>query len=144
MTEYQNFSSLLAPASSDSRSDRGKGTSVQSVQKSRLYEIPNIHPAGTLCPAFSCLIGFLLINAGMYANWTEAGFFRVEGIQARYFQPLLPLGVIWFICEREALPGMPERTDNTSQNLSAADFAPVIILFCDAIAAVDLCEFFLY
>ena len=93
---------------------------------------------------FPVLIGFLLINAGMYANWTEAGFFRVEGIQARYFQPLLPLGVIWFISEREALLSLPHKTDSTTQDSTAADFAPVIILFCDIIAAVDLCEYFLY
>ena len=112
------------------------------------------HPGCMEFPAFTrreryilllpVLTGILLINAGMYANWTEVGFFRVEGIQARYFQPLLPLGVIWFISEREALLSLPHRTDSAIRDFTAADFAPVIILFCDIIAAVDLCEYFLY
>lgn len=41
------------------------------------------------------VLTFILINLGLYLSFTQVGFGRVEGLQGRYFLPLLPLlGVI--------------------------------------------------
>lgn len=38
---------------------------------------------------------FVLINLALYVSFTQVGFKRVEGIQGRYFLPLLPLIAVW-------------------------------------------------
>lgn len=92
------------------------------------------------------LAGIVLINTGMYLNWTAAGFLRVEGIQARYFQPLLPAAMLWILSERKALAAESSRR-SIPQNVRSTpvhsrplqNIAPVIILFSDIIAITDFC-----
>lgn len=73
--------------------------------------------------SIAALIGtFVLINLGLYLSFTRVGFDRVEGLQGRYFLPLLPLlGIILHL-------GMPHVFLKLSERLAKVIVYPSILL----------------
>lgn len=54
-------------------------------------EPQSIKLGGKLWMAFLCAGVFLIVELGMFTGWTPLGFSTIEGVQGRYFLPILPL-----------------------------------------------------
>lgn len=98
---------------------------VSSVQRARA-EAPA--PLGWLQRALillAFLIGVVLIGAANYVYWTPPGLSRVEGIQPRYFMPLLVLLPV-------AIGSLPWKWADTARARVPVPvlLAPTLVVFC--------------
>lgn len=75
-----------------------------------------------------CAAGMLVavIFLGMYINWSDFGAYHVNGVQGRYFIPLLPLLLF-------ALPRFVQISEKTMSRLAALSFAVWIFTMAESI-----------
>jgi len=81
-------------------------------------------------PALAGLLGIVLsawaITLVQYLGWTEVGATAIEGVQGRYFLPLLPFGAVSIPCVRPLrLPGLAAVP--LAAGLASAATVPVVV-----------------
>ena len=89
--------------------------------------------------AFVLLSGFGLICTSLYVQWTEVGYEWIEGIQGRYFIPLLPVFSLLIL-----MSGKRTSSENRSQKEGCWTLLYLILLLLNGAAIIDVLSMVAY
>jgi hypothetical protein len=98
---------------------------VSSLQRARTEALIPLHWLQRILILLAFVLGVVLIGVANYLYWTPPGLDRVEGIQPRYFMPLLVLLPV-------AVGSLPWRWANTDRSRVPVSvlLAPALVVFC--------------
>ncbi len=89
---------------------------------------------------FEFLSCVALIYTSLYVQWTPLGQNIIDGIQGRYFIPIVPLLALWtmyYLRERDAKNG------NTAVYSSRSNYCFMVIALLNGITAIDMINYYI-